>query len=157
MQENCLLRFLIFKLLSQRFFDLKLAISRFFKISKKCKIWQFWPPNCGRFMNTWIKVNRWKMILGPCTLKLILSIFFVGPFVFAQFWAIASIISWSVQTLILYTWFHHNWIHILGAILKLSVTYSNVYFRQKSQLSHVIMINISVVMVNWSRILISLT
>ena len=40
------------------------------------------------------------MILVTCASKLTLSIFFVGAFVLAQFWAIASIISWSVQTLI---------------------------------------------------------
>ena len=38
MQENCHLKFLIFKLLSQRFFDLKLVIFRFFKNSKKTHI-----------------------------------------------------------------------------------------------------------------------
>ena len=41
------------------------------------------------------------MILVTCASKLILSIFFVGAFVFAQFWAIASIISWSVKKMIL--------------------------------------------------------
>ena len=40
------------------------------------------------------------MILCPCTSKLILSIFFRGPFVFAQFWDITLIISWSVKKLI---------------------------------------------------------
>ena len=40
------------------------------------------------------------MILVTCASKLILSIFFVGAFVLAQFWAIASIISWSVKKLI---------------------------------------------------------
>ena len=40
------------------------------------------------------------MILVTCASKLTLSIFFVGAFVFAQFWAIASIISWSVKKLI---------------------------------------------------------
>ena len=99
MQENCHLRFLIFELSSQRFFDLKLAIFRFFKNSKKHKFWRFWPQNCGRFLNTLIKVNRWKTLLGPCTLKLLLSIFFVGRFVLAQFWAITLIISWSVKKL----------------------------------------------------------
>ena len=78
MQENCHLRFLIFKLLSQRFFDLKLAIFRFFKNSKKRKFWRFWPPNCGRFLNTQIKVNRCKMLVSLCTSKLLLSIFFVA-------------------------------------------------------------------------------
>ena len=97
MQENCHLRFLIFELSSQRFFDLKLAIFRFFKNSKKHKFWRFWPQNCGRFLNTPIKVNRWKTLLGPCTLKLLLSIFFVGRFVLARIWAITSIISWSVK------------------------------------------------------------
>ena len=100
MQENCHLRFFIFELSSQRFFDLKLAIFRFFKNSKKRKFWRFWPQNCGCFLNTPIKVNRWKTLLGPCTSKLILSIFFVGRFVLAQFWAIALIISWSVKKLI---------------------------------------------------------
>ena len=38
MQENCHLRFLIFKLSSQRFFDLKLVNFRFFKNSKKTQI-----------------------------------------------------------------------------------------------------------------------
>jgi len=99
MQENCHLRFLIFELSSQRFFDLKLAIFRFFKNSKKHKFWRFWPQNCGPFLNTPIKVNRWKTLLGPCTLKLLLSIFFVGRFVLAQFWAITLIISWSVKKL----------------------------------------------------------
>ena len=78
---------------------LKLAIFSFFKNSKKRKFWRFWPPNCGRFLNTPIKVNRWKTLLGPCTLKLLLSIFFVGRFVLAQFWAITLIISWSVKKL----------------------------------------------------------
>ena len=41
-----------FWILSQRFFDLKLAIFRFFKISQKHKFWRFWPPNCRRFLNT---------------------------------------------------------------------------------------------------------
>ena len=100
MQENCHLRFLIFKLLSQRFFDLKLAIFRFFENSKKRKFWRTWPPNYGRFLNTPIKVDRWKTLLVPCTSKLTLSIFFVGPFVLAQFWAIAPVISWSVKKLI---------------------------------------------------------
>ena len=40
------------------------------------------------------------MILSLCTSKLILSIFFGGPFVFAQFWDITLIISWSVKKLI---------------------------------------------------------
>ena len=40
------------------------------------------------------------MILVTCASKLTLSIFFVGAFVLAQFWAIASIISWSVKKLI---------------------------------------------------------
>ena len=78
MQENCHLRFLIFELSSQRFFDLKLAIFRFFKNSKKRKFWRFWPPNCGRFLNTRNKVNRCKMLVSLCTSKLLLSIFFVG-------------------------------------------------------------------------------
>ena len=52
MQENCHLRFLIFELSSQRFFDLKFAIFRFFKNSKKRKFWRFWLPNCGHFLNT---------------------------------------------------------------------------------------------------------
>ena len=78
MQENCLLRFLIFKLLSQRFFDLKLVNFRFFKNSKKRKFWRFWPPNCGCFLNTQIKVNRCKMLVSLYTSKLLLSIYFVG-------------------------------------------------------------------------------
>ena len=41
MQENCHLRFLIFKLSSQRFFDLKLAIFRFFKNSKNANFDDF--------------------------------------------------------------------------------------------------------------------
>ena len=52
MQENCHLRFLIFKLSSQRFFDLKFAIFRFFKNSKKRKFWWFWLQNFGHFHNT---------------------------------------------------------------------------------------------------------
>ena len=40
------------------------------------------------------------MILVTCASKLTLSIFFVGAFVLAQFWAIASIISWSLKKLI---------------------------------------------------------
>ena len=97
MQENCHLRFLNFEHSSQRFFDLKLAIFCFFKNPKKRKFWQFWPPNCGRFLNTQIKVNRCKMLVSLCTSKLLLSIFFVGLFVLAQFWAITLIISWSVK------------------------------------------------------------
>ena len=95
MQENCHLRFLIFELSSQRFFDLKFF--GFFKNSKRRKFLLNWPSNCGCFLNTPIKVNRWKTLIGPCSSKLILSIFFVGRFVLAQFWAIALIISWSVK------------------------------------------------------------
>ena len=51
-QEICHLRFFIFELSSQRFFDLKFAIFRFFKNSKKRKFWRFWLPNCGHFLNT---------------------------------------------------------------------------------------------------------
>ena len=40
------------------------------------------------------------MILCPCTSKLILSIFFRGPFVFEQFWDITLIVSWSVKKFI---------------------------------------------------------
>ena len=40
------------------------------------------------------------MILSLCTSKLILSIFFVGTIVLVQFWAITSIIYWSVKKMI---------------------------------------------------------
>ena len=105
MQENCHLRFLIFELSSQRFFDLKFAIFRFFKNSKKRKYWRFWPPNCGLFLNTSIKVNRWKTLLVPCTSKLVLSIFFVGAFVLAQFWEIAS------RAILFRSYLHENRVH----------------------------------------------
>ena len=39
------------------------------------------------------------MVLSPCTSKLVLFILIVGPLVWAQFWAIASIIFWSVKKL----------------------------------------------------------
>ena len=52
MQENCHLRFLIFELSSQRFFDLKLTIFRFLKNSKKRNFLQTCPPNFGFFLNT---------------------------------------------------------------------------------------------------------
>ena len=51
-QDFCHLRFFIFELSSQRFFDLKLAIFRFLKNSKKCKFLQTWPSNFGCFLNT---------------------------------------------------------------------------------------------------------
>ena len=76
MQENCHIRFFIFELWSQRFFDLKLAIFRLFENSKKRIFWRNWPPNCGPLLNTSIKVNRWKKLLVPCISKLILWISF---------------------------------------------------------------------------------
>ena len=50
-QEICHLRFLIFELSSQRFFNLNDAIFHFFENSKKRKLWQTWPANYGCLLN----------------------------------------------------------------------------------------------------------
>ena len=55
------------------------------------------------------------MILSQCTSKLLLSNFFVGRFVLAQFCAIASIISWSVKKFIFW-WKLWKWADYVSVI-----------------------------------------
>ena len=51
MQENCHLRFLIFKLSSQSFFALKYAIFNFFENPQKCDVGWIWRPVYRHFLN----------------------------------------------------------------------------------------------------------